>query len=144
MAKRIQAIINNHHRISKDQEIPLGSPYRPPCGHVWFAGATISWIYGFSDNDQTFSYSDDHQSIYARYGPIRGQRGHFPPRPDGRKALPFDGATPYPERSRRNTLLLRRARDAAMPSQNHTPILPHCANSAPLPHGDSLPPATDL
>ena len=72
----------------------------------------------------------------SRPGPKGGRN------PAEGKALTFDGALPYPERSRRNTLLLRRARDAAMPSQNHPPILP--ALRRQLPHGDAFPPVTGL
>lgn len=39
-----------------------------------FAGATISWIYGFSDNDHTFSYSGSCQLISACGGQLTGRR----------------------------------------------------------------------
>lgn len=62
----------------------MGNPFRPPGGPVWRSRATISSIYGFSDDDSIFAYGGDHLSIDGCPGHSRGQRGHFPPRPDGR------------------------------------------------------------
>lgn len=60
--------------ISKDRKIPLRGCYRPPWGGSRLAGATISWINGFSANNPTFAYSGGQQPISASGGQLAGCR----------------------------------------------------------------------
>ena len=60
--------------ISKDRKLPLRGCYRPPWGGSRLVGSTISWIYGFSDNDPTFAYSGCRQPSSACDGQLAGRR----------------------------------------------------------------------
>ena len=127
---------------------PLGELLAPLGDPVWFDRVTINGIYGFSDNDPAFAYSDDRQSTSTCCGPIAGQHGHFPARRAGETP---SRARPSHAMGKRHIQCAAVQCTAPAPCQGCGDAVtephryPPCtAPTAPPPPGDSIPPAAGL